>query len=265
MEQRSEKPGGGEFAFKALNLYDFLVIKDLRDIVEGTVVEGSRKELEVSIGPKSYMFVFRFGCVVFFNATDEVIGQQLRRIESVAGKALPDVVVENYVVRVADANKVEFDFAELKHLDLAHLRLIARTIGQSAALSYFERIAENLVKGTNGFMQGLSRSARLPWSTKSLLRMIGSTASARQHIISNVAVLDTPTDVVQTRELEHFFFDIQENFEIGMRFKTLEKKLALTQENIEILTDLASSRRNTILEALIVLLIVVEMVMGLTH
>lgn len=58
---------------------------------------------------------------------------------------------------------------------------------------------------------------------------------------------------------------LQENLDITIRFRALEKKLPVVQDNLEILTNLVSSRRANILEMLVVALIILGVVLGITR
>ena len=118
---------------------------------------------------------------------------------------------------------------------------------------------------TSNFMQDLSRRGTVPLHTKELVKIIGSTAATRQNIISNVAILDPPEETWKSKELEKMFRELQSNFDIDIRFRTLDRKLTLSQDNIEILADLTASRRTTLLEALVVILIVMEIALAVLH
>ncbi len=93
--------------------------------------------------------------------------------------------------------------------------------------------------------------------------MIGSTATTRQKIVSNLAILDPPDETWKSKEFELFFRELQQNFDIEVRFRTLDRKLSLIQDNIELLADLLSTRKSHILETLVILLIAVEIIIAL--
>ena len=63
--------------------------------------------------------------------------------------------------------------------------------------------------------------------------------------------------------MQLLFKEAQQCFDIDVRFRALDRKLALVQDNIEILANLVSSRRANILELLIIALIALELVLAL--
>ena len=247
---------------QAINLFDSIHIKSIRTVLSGKIIDSSPLELHIQYGENSYLFVYRFGCLVFFNMSNEDIERETNKIKTVIGDAVPKPTTETYQVNTGDfSNRVEFEFVELKKLSLDHLRLIGVTLGQSAALEYFELSTDRLLNEASSFMESLAKAGSVSLKTKSLLKLIGTTARARQHIISNVAILDPPDETWKSKELEKLFKELQQNFDIDTRFRTLDRKLTLIQDNISILADLTSSRRTTILEAMVVLLIVMEIVL----
>lgn len=254
------------YLMQAINLYDTIHIKSIRTVVGGKIVDSSPQAMQVQYGENSYLFVYRFGCLVFFNMTNEEIDRETAKVKVALGPGMPFPTTESYQVNVGDfAPKVEFDYVELKKLTVDHLNFIALTVGQSAALEFFEVSADRMVSDTNKSMQRLAQKGVVPLYTKGLLKIIGSTASARQRIVSYLSILDPPEETWKSKELEKFFRELQSNFDIDTRFRTLDRKLTLVQDNIEILADLTAGRRSMMLEGLIVILIVLELALAFAH
>jgi required for meiotic nuclear division protein 1 len=251
---------------QALNLYDTISIKGIRSLLAGKVIDTSPQEMRLQYGDNSYLFVYRFGCLAFFNMSNEEIERETAKLKAALGPGVPLPTTETYQINVGDfPNRVEFEYVELKKLSMDNLRLIAMTVAQSAALEYFEISAERMLYDTSNFMQNLAKLGAVPLYSKRLVKIIGSTASTRQHIISNLSILDPPEETWKSKDLEKLYKELQQNFDIDIRFRTLDRKLTLIQDNIEILADLTSSRRTTILEALVVLLIFLEIALAILH
>ncbi len=250
------------FMMQAINLYPLINIKASRSLLTGTVIESTPQELQLQYGENSFLFLYRFGCLVFFNMSNEEIEKETAILKVALGEGLAFPTTESYQVNITDQLKVEFEHVELKKISRDYLRLVAMTVGQSAALEYFEIRCERMLHDMMKEMQHLADSGMVPFSYRNLLKRIGTTATARQNIISNLAILDPPDETWKSKELEKFYKELQQNFDIEVRFKVIDRKLSLIQENMAILGDLASKSRSTILELLIVLLIVAELVMA---
>jgi uncharacterized Rmd1/YagE family protein len=255
-----------QYTIKAYNLYDAIAIKLIKSFLVGKLIESSPNELLFQYDGDSYLFIFRFGSIVCFNMTNEQILRETERIKEFVGADLATPTNEIYQVHVGmPVDKVEFGHVELSELSLQKLRLIAMTVGQSTALESFEINADQMLRETATFMQRLKKVGSVPLSSRKLLKLIGTAAGTRQHIINNLAILDPPDETWANKDLEKLFKDLQQSFDIDVRFRALDRKLALVQDNIEIVADLVSSRRSVLLESLIVVLIILEIVLALAE
>jgi len=253
-----------EYTIQAFNLFYSIHIKGIRSLLAGKVVSHSVQEMALQYGENSYLFVFRFGCLVFYNMPAEIQERETEKLTAALSGKLPYTTTETYFVRPSESGtRVEFEYIELKKLSLESLRLLAMTLGQSAALEFFELSSDRMLYETSSFMKDLAKNGAVPLRTKKVLQIIGSTASTRQTIISNLSILDPPDETWKSKELEKLHKEVQQNFDIETRFRTLDRKLILIQDNIEILADLIESRKSNLLEALIVLLIVLEILLAL--
>lgn len=250
------------YTFEALNLYDSVSIKGIRSLLGGKIIDSSPQELQLQYGENSFLFVFRFGCLVFFNISSELRELELKKLRVALGEGIAHPTSESYqLIQGEQLLKVEFEFVEMKEFNLEHIRMIATTVGQSAALEYFESKSDQMLNETANQLTRLSKFGSTPLlQSHRLVRMIGSIASTRQYILSHLSILDPPDATWKSKELEKLYSEVQENFDIGMRFRILDRKLSLIQENIEILADLTTSRRSNLLEILIATLIVIELV-----
>lgn len=248
------------YLMQAINIYDFIPIKKVRSSLSGKVVNSSPTELQIEYGEKSYLFVFRFGALVAFNLSDEIVQAEIQRITEILGPGLKNPTNETFEVQFgSESDVVEFEQVKLRQFSLSSLRLIAITLGQSATLEYFEINAGRMLQETMDLMQRLSKEGSLPYGSKVLLKFIGSAAATRQNIISNLAILDPPEETWSSKDLQELFGELQQNFDIHIRFRTLDRKLSLVQDNIEILVNMAMARRTALLEFMIVILIVFEL------
>lgn len=254
------------YALDAYNLYDSIRLKNIRNILSGKIIHTAPHEVQLQYGENKYLFVYRFGCVVTFNMTREEVEREFEKMKLALGNPLPEPTSESFTIAEMDgATRVEYDYCSTRKLTLDHIRLTALTLGQSAALEYFEVRSERMLYETSSLMQDLAKAGAVPFNNKQLLKIIGSTASTRQHIISNMAILDPPEETWKSKELGKFFDELQNNFDIALRFRTLDRKLTLVQDNIEIMADLTATRRSIFLEAMIVILIVMEMALALAY
>ena len=98
------------YLMQAINLYDSIHIKSIRSVLSGRVIDSFPQELRLQYGENSYLFVYRFGCLVFFNMSNEQVDIEVAKIKSVLGNGLTNPTTETYQVNVGDfPNRVEFE------------------------------------------------------------------------------------------------------------------------------------------------------------
>lgn len=255
----------GAYTAQAIHLFGQLNMKGIRALLGGKLINSSPQELQFQYGENSHLFVYPFGCLVFFNMRSADIETEIVKLKTTVGGVLELPTSETYEVMVGENPRVEFEFLELKKLSQDSIRLVAMCLGQSASLEYFENKADLMLADTAVLIDDLAKRGRLPLGNKHLLRVIGSTASTRQNILTNLAILDPPAETWKSKELEKLYKELHQNFDLEIRFRSLDRKLSLLQDNIEIIVDLASSQKNTFLEALIVVLIVLEILLATIH
>ncbi|MBY0370853.1 RMD1 family protein [bacterium] len=253
------------YTAQALHLFGQLNMKSIRTLLSGKLINSSPQELQFQYGENGHLFVYPFGCLVFFNMRADEIEREIVKLKTTVSSVLEFPTSESFEVVVGENNRVEFEFMEVKKLNQDVVRLVAACLGQSAGLEYFENKADSMLADTAVLIEDLARRGRLPLNNRHLLRVIGSTASTRQNILTNLAILDPPAETWKSKELEKLYRELHQNFDLEIRFRSLDRKLSLLQDNIEIIVDLASSQKNTFLEALIVVLIIMEILLALTH
>lgn len=206
-----------EITITAYHLYDHLKLKPLVGILSGKLIGSSPRELQFKYGKDSYLFIYRFGSLVFVNVDPGLAVQEMKRIANLIGEPKRIPPTESYDVRLGNKTDVEFEYAQVKKMTKDTLRMIAMTLGQSAALELMESRTETMLEDSAKLIEEVSKRGRVPNTNKHFVRMIANTASARQDIVSNLAVMDAPEETWESRSLESLHRDVQYNFEIELR------------------------------------------------
>jgi len=148
---------------QAFNLYHSISIKKIHTALTGKVIDSTLNELQLQYGPDSYLFIYRFGTLVACNLSDEILAAERQKITELLGPELEKPTTETYQVGVGgQKDNVEFEYVQLKKISPSNLRLIAITVGQSAALEYVEIEANRLLSETIELMERLGRQGSVP-------------------------------------------------------------------------------------------------------
>lgn len=248
--------------FRAYNVAEALRLKGVDKILDGNAIVRSAAKLIYQIGENSYFFIYRFGSVVFFNVEDAKQKDILKSINNFVGD-VPDILTsEDFLVELKpdEKNSVGFEAAILKSLALEQLDILAWVLAQSTALEYFEIKVDEMFREIKKMGIGLRDRGRLRRSSKSIKKFIGNCITTKENLVSTLYLLDKPDETWEDQVLDRLYREGREMFEIRDRYKTLDYKLKMIQENLELIADLLQHRNANWLEATIIILILVEIV-----
>lgn len=256
------------YRIKAVHVAERLKLKDLMERFSRPALEFSNYEMVVKYAEDSYLFVYNYGSVAFFNVPDEVQERELATLQeyklpSEHGRATDVFYLELQEGAAAPANKVFFDRIVTQSLSYQIIKIACMLLAESTALEYYEVLIEDLLLKTNKFSKKLRQEGRMLESSEDLIKFIGLCLDTKQEIISNLYIVDSPDETWDSPELDRLHQDLKTMVEVDIRYRALEYKIKIVQESIEVIVDLAKGKRETRLEMTIILLIAVEILISI--
>jgi required for meiotic nuclear division protein 1 len=253
------------YRVKAIHVSEKLRLKDLRERFTREPLEFSNYGLIVRYSEDSYLFVYNYGSVVFFNVSDELQERELSaiqeyRLPSDQGRATDLFLIEvDHVL----SPKVYFDRVVVPKLSPEFIKITCMLLAESTALEYYETLIESLLEKTNRFSRKLQLDGKMLESSEDLIKFIGLCLNTKQEIISNLYIVDSPDETWENGELDRLHQDMKVMMDVDVRYRALEYKIKIIQESIEVIVDLAKSKRETLLEIIVILLILSEIVVSI--
>jgi uncharacterized Rmd1/YagE family protein len=261
------------YRIKAIHIAEKLKLKDLRERFTQPATDFSNYELIVRYASDSYLFVYNYGSVVFFNVPDELQEKELSsiqeyRVPSDQGRATDVFLLEVQETQVPVAvpgsgNKVFFDRVLVGTLSPEIVKIVCMLLAESTALEYYEILIEDLLLRINSFSKTLRRQGKMLESTEDLIKFIGLCLDTKQEIISNLYIVDSPDETWESVELDKMHQELKVMMEIDTRYRALEYKIKIIQESVDVIVDLSKSKRETLLELIIILLITFEIIISI--
>ena len=144
------------------------------------------------------------------------------------------------------------------------IRIIMLNIGQSVALDYYENLTDELISSSKHYILQLEQKGKISISKTNLLKYIGKVLNVKNSIIDNLYILDDPNLVWDHEELNLLNRNLKTNFDINTRFRDLDYRLQIVEDNLTLFTDVLNVRESSKLEWLIVILIFIEIIISLT-
>ncbi len=121
---------------------------------------------------------------------------------------------------------------------------------------------DELLATTSEISDNLKRKGELKRRAKDINKFIGYCMVTKQELVTSMYLLDRPEETWQDQVLDGLHRDASEMFEIRSRYKTIDYKLKMIQESLELIGDLLSTRKAELLSVLIIILIGVSVVLA---
>ena len=240
-----------------------------RDFVDGAGADGAAAKVTKTFAlmrheGDRFTVAFDFGAIVFFDVDEAQRRACLARVLAGAPAEPHPPLLDDYLVEVrADAGEqVSFDRAIVPVLDDSVVEILALVLAQSVAMDYYDRDVEALYQRVDRLCVQLADKGRLRGRARELNRFVGSILVTRNQIAMTLSLLDAPLATWEREQYDRLYRAVRTTFEIDDRYRTLQHKLGLIQDDLEILVDLMQHRRAALLEVVVVILIAVELLVG---
>jgi len=208
------------------------------------------------------LYLFAFGAAVL-EAAARIEEPRHKLIERATGRHLLPNTADTYWVRVAPQHesssyRVAFDQVVIPGRTPELVGAVALLLGQSAALERYEVTANRLVDEALALSRDLASGARLPFSTKALVRRIGELTADRLELARWFYLVDRPPETWEDAQVATLYDALFVNLELPERHRAMLHKLSAVESATSTAIDLWQGSRSNALEIAIVLLIVFE-------
>jgi len=257
-------PFSPRYSFQAYHLTEILKLKEIDRLFAEPVITRSSTKLVYREGESGHFFIYRFGSLVFFNIEPPRQTAIVEKIKTIIGSGKEALITseELFVDVIKDRkNEVLFEHVVLDRLTLERIDVLALVLAQSTALEYFEVTVDELLKKSGKITSDLRNKGRMRMSEREINKFIGFCMLAKQDLISSMYLLDKPDEAWNDEVLDNLYRDSSEMFELKERYRTIDHKLKMMQDNLGLIADLVKNRRATLLELTIILLILVEVIL----
>jgi uncharacterized Rmd1/YagE family protein len=249
-----------------VHAYGFAATFNLRDLqavfTPPVVARVEKDQLTATFPGGRYALIYDFGAVVFVGVDAEerdrvvaAIGQRL------TGEPHPPLT-EDFLIedKAGPSFEVRFDRVLVPELTLDVVEIVALVLAQSVAMDYYNHDVYEIEQVTDRIAAELRSAGRIPGRIRELTQFIGLCIATRNDVISTLALFDKPDSTWENEQLDRLWNGLYRTLELDDRYRVLEAKLRMFQDNLEVLVDLARQRSTLTLEAVVVVLILLEIV-----
>jgi required for meiotic nuclear division protein 1 len=255
-----------QIKIEAIQVAESFNIKKLRSEYLSEVFTSSTSEIFYAQDNHRYLYIFDYGVVVFANYEAIEKSKFIQFVKAYANVEVNENLSEEYNIQTDDTvskSIVKDNFVTISRVDPSILRIIMLNTGQSVALEYYEVLTNNLITSAKEYILELELKGRISISKINLLKYIGKVLNVKNSIIDNLYILDDPNLVWDDEELNVLNRQLKANFDINTRFKDLDYRLQIVEDNLKLFTDVLNVRESSRLEWVIIILIALEIVIAL--
>ena len=256
-----------EIRIEAVQIAESFNMKKFRAEFSAEVHSGSTSEVfYVMENPQRYLYVFDYGVVVFANYDALAKNEVVSFIKNYATTLVDLDLFEEYRIETDEKLQkvtVKNNYVTVPLLDSSILRIVMLNIGQSVALEYYEVLTDELISSSKHFILQLEKHGKISISKTNLLKYIGKVLNVKNSIVDNLYILDDPNLVWDNEELDILNRNLKANFDINTRFKDLDYRLQIVENNLTLFTDVLNVRESSRLEWVVIILIALEIMIAL--
>ncbi|KAI7843760.1 hypothetical protein COHA_002658 [Chlorella ohadii] len=217
-----------------------------------------------------YMVAYNYGSVVFFNAGPKTRHRHLAIAREVASDPVSSErpYLEEYCLTLSPQLPVwsscSPDNIKLQALDLKNMQVIGQVLAQSVAMDFYSSHVERTLETFCNMNLEMQESQNIGKINKQvLLQLVAENNIVMTDIINKLGVherFDIAWKHVNYGKIWEF---LRSELEMDGRFKTLESKLNLIQDNLKYFLEILQNRKSDTLEWIIIILIGAEICLSL--
>jgi len=213
------------------------------------------------------VYIYHFGTIVFVNFEESEIKQFIQQLHNIPGliksinKDIKYNCSDEYKLICDEEFKEEMEFETYKtpSIEDYHINMTALVLAKSVALETIENRVLIVSDEVENIIT-LLKKGKLNINGKKICATIGGVLSFKHTIISYIMLLDKPDVTWKNENAKIFFNELSDVFEINDRYETVNVKTQFLLDATQIFVDFSHSKRATILEVIVIVLILIEVV-----
>lgn len=256
-------------SFCTAGSYDILALAHFLK-KKGFVTHVSRDVLHVTNNKRGGdVFFFNHGCMVAWGFTKHFEDKLLEFVKDVSVNPLMTIEIDQFHYHYGDQTTVNtheqlrVDIVTLESEDSQIKLGISYALAQSIKLEAFEETIKDAIKKNSALPEEIASWGTVSLSHNAIFKRMGEIFITRSSINLNMEYLDAPEFFWRNPSLEPYYIMMKKFLDIPSRVMALNQKLDVLQELLDILNSQVQHRNSSFLEAIIIVLISVEIIISL--
>lgn len=216
-----------------------------------------------------YVRIYSYGSIVFtnFNEGDIVVFTEYLNSNFNIKYSFLNKYDDNYELKVAQDSKLESfnDYASCDNDSIGPVaEIISLILARSVALDKMENSISKLTDELEEEIILLEKG-KLNIKDEDLAKLASKILNFKYSSISNIMLFDKPDITWDDIDINKFYYEIVELFELKERYEQIKHKSEILMDITEVFSTLGHERRSTRLEWAVIILIVIEIIISVTE
>ena len=214
------------YTIKSLQVAQSINIRFARENINGLLLYQDSDELFFSLGARSYLYIFQFGVVSFFNLPEQSVQKYKERILPFSKGEVEPGLSEDFLVKLnRGKSEVVNNDITLPGFDEEMIRLIMLHTAQSVALENYTSMTESLLEEAGIHTRNLKNKGTLRISKKKLKKLIGRNLTLKNAIYENLYIFDVPEIARENEELNSLDQTCKRAFDLKNRYRHVNDRI----------------------------------------
>ena len=218
------------------------------------------------------IFLFNHGCFVTWGLSKKQEQDLITSIKSFSIEPLQKIESDRFLYHIAEETRIfphprfNVDVISLAEAEIENVQMklaISYGLAQSVKLEFYEESIQKTIHENSPISRELARYGRISLTRKAISKRIGEIFLTRSSVNLSSEYLDVPEYFWRYSNLESFYVMTEKFLDIPKRVAALNQKLDVVHEILEMLSSQLQHRSSSILEAVIILLITIEIAIQL--
>lgn len=216
-----------------------------------------------------YVAIYRFGSVVFFNLTTK---EASRLLDQIKKHAVDPIAVgferrEHFEVALQPqletaTGKISADRAMVRELDMNTVGIVSNIMGQTVALDWHNDTVDELLANFSSVNSSVERTGSFTSMERhTLFQVVARNNSLFIDMVGKLGIKDRSDTAWHLSQYEGLHEGMRKEFDLDERFRNVEFKLDLIQQNAKFFLEVLHAQKSNTLEWVIIVLISFECVL----
>lgn len=213
------------------------------------------------------VYIYHYGSLVFINMEYHEIQDIIKYLkdidENLQNNQLTNEYIDEYKLEISEEYEYTLynDLMTASKFEPYYQDILSLILSKSTSLRKIETNIDKLLDDIENVMNYLDKG-KFDMSDTQIAKTSAKILRFKYNTISYLMLLDKPKSAWDNENIENFFNELSQLFEIDDRYKKISHKTEVLKDITEVFSSLSHEKRGTKLEIMVIILILFELIIA---